>query len=101
MTLKRRCLDANGDCQPETYNQAARCQYHTTVREANRRPTATERYGAGFRERHAELYGRPCELRLEGCTGIADTAQHTVRVADGGRDSRLIPACKHCNSKAQ
>lgn len=47
---------------------------------------------------------RPCSLRLPGCTGLAETADHVVPRVDGERvpESQggrlLIPACRHCNS---
>lgn len=47
--------------------------------------------------------GGVCQLRLEGCTGRATSADHVVPLVLGG--SRLDPAnlraaCGHCNSKA-
>ena len=45
---------------------------------------------------------RRCVLRLEGCTGVADTVDHVVPVAYGGADTpdNWRPACRHCNSSA-
>jgi len=47
-------------------------------------------YDRAYERERALLLGRPCALRLAGCTGTAKTAQHTD-------DDRLVPACGHCN----
>lgn len=55
-------------------------------------------YGSAYRRRRAMLIGLPCALRLSGCTGTADTADHIVPRSRGGADSPLRPACAHCNA---
>ena len=54
------------------------------------------RYDSAYRRERADmLKHRPlCEMRLEGCTMWADTAQH---IDGAGRSRRIIPACAHCN----
>lgn len=68
-----------------------RCPPHERTSTRNHRGLARQDrgYDADYDRDRAELLGLPCEMGLPGCTGIADTAQHTP---DG-----LIPACAHCN----
>jgi hypothetical protein len=71
---------------------APRCPRHELVSSRNHRGIRRQArgYDRQYERDRAELLGQPCALRLPGCTGIADTAQHTD---EGG----LIPACGHCN----
>ena len=61
------------------------------------RPSPIERYGLGYQKRHRAVYGQPCALRLPGCTGMADSADHVLPTSRGGRDGPLVPACMACN----
>jgi hypothetical protein len=82
--LKRACLDCGiptigsrcGPCE-RTY----KAPYHTPE----------------YRRERAPLIGRACELRLPGCTGVADTADHVIPKAVGHGRGPLRPACAHCN----
>ena len=88
MTLTT-CLDCG------TPSRGSRCGLHTTERRAYKNAV----YGDPFyREARAAMLGLPCELRLPGCTGVADTADHVVPLSRGGPDGNLRPACLHCNS---
>lgn len=42
-----------------------------------------------------------CQLRLPGCTGTSQTANHKTPRSQGGTDTRdnLEGACHHCNRK--
>lgn len=53
-------------------------------------------HGRAFRRARAELIGRPCELRLAGCTGVAESADYVVPCSQGGGSGALRPACLHC-----
>jgi hypothetical protein len=86
--LKRECL---GCGRPTRGSYCASC-------EAKRRAPYTD---PAYRRAARSLYGRPCELKLPGCTGIADTAQHVVPIARGRGRGPLVPACRHCNSSLQ
>jgi hypothetical protein len=69
---------------------APRCPRHARVSPRNHHGIDRKARGYGpesLRER-AALLGRPCAIRLPGCTGIATTARHTD-------DGRLVPACAH------
>ncbi|MFM2078875.1 MAG: hypothetical protein RJA49_2765 [Actinomycetota bacterium] len=67
---------------------------------------AAPQYQRRHREAAARMFatqGRTCALRLPGCTGYADTADHVVPVSLGGvsgDEGNLRPACRHCNSAA-
>ncbi len=87
-TLKRECA---GCGRPTTGSRCARC-------EAERRQPYTD---PEYRRQAKTLYGRPCELQLPGCTGIADTADHVVPISRGRGRGPLVPACRHCNSSRQ
>lgn len=69
-----------------------RCARHERVSSRNHRGIGRQArgYDRAYELERAELIGEPCALRLAGCTGVADTAQHV----DGGG---LVPACGHCN----
>jgi hypothetical protein len=83
------CLDCG------TPSRGSRCLDHTAARTAFKNAV----YGdPSYRSARAALLGRPCELRLPGCTGVADTADHVVPVSRGGAGGPLRPACLHCNS---
>ena len=74
--------------------QAARyCPVHARTSSRNHRgiPPSQRGYDGEYRKARALLLGLPCQLRLPGCTGTADTAQHND-------DGSLSPACRHCNS---
>lgn len=47
--------------------------------------------------------GYVCRLKLDGCTGRADSVDHLVPWVPGTvvHDSQLVAACKRCNSVAQ
>ena len=41
-----------------------------------------------------------CQLRIDGCTGLATECDHVVRPEDGGDEfhtDNLQASCKHCN----
>lgn len=42
-----------------------------------------------------------CQLRLDGCTGRATSADHIIPASNGGTDadSNLQACCWHCNRK--
>lgn len=42
----------------------------------------------------------PCQLRLPGCTGRAESWDHIIPVSKGGGHERsnVRPSCIHCNS---
>lgn len=69
-----------------------RCAVHERTSSRNHRGVNRQArgYDRPYERERATLLGRPCAMRLAGCTGVADTAQHTD-------DGRLIPACAHCN----
>ena len=54
-----------------------------------------------YRKARGELMAnaRFCELRLEGCTWLADSADHVIPVSEMVDHSQLRAACAHCNSK--
>lgn len=68
------------------------CRHHEQPSARNHAGVSPSRrgYGRAYRAARAELLGLPCALRLDGCTGVATTAQHT----DAGG---LVPSCGHCN----
>lgn len=42
--------------------------------------------------------GFQCQLRLDGCTGTAEHAHHTVgRSVSGDDPAFIVAACAHCN----
>ena len=83
------CLDCGAP------SRGTRCPQH----EAEHRAYRNAVYGdAAYRRERATLVGQPCALRLAGCTGTADTADHVVPVSRGGAGGALRPACGHCNS---
>jgi len=78
---------------------------HPVARLAVRRPRGGAEgyknavYGdPSYRSARAAMLGLPCELRLPGCTGVADTADHVVPLSRGDATGALRPACLHCNS---
>jgi len=83
------CLDCG------TPSRGSRCDVHTAERRAYRNAVYGE---PSYRGARAAMLGRPCELRLPGCTGVADTADHVVPLSRGGAGGALRPACLHCNS---
>ena len=91
--MKRPCLGPKRG-EPCPFNalitKGSRC--HPCERAHDRaRGTTTQRgYGAAYQRARLGVLGLPCALRLDGCTGISDTAQHTD-------DGQLVPACAHCN----
>ena len=88
MTLTT-CLDCG------TPSRGSRCPGHAAARTAFKNAV----YGdPSYVAERAAMIGRPCELRLPGCTGVADTADHVVPVSRGGAGGGLRPACLHCNS---
>ena len=84
----RRCVEPGCPNRQD----ATRCPKHERTSPRNHRgvPRRLRGYDAGYERERALLLGRPCVLRLPGCTGVATTAQHTD-------DGRLVPACRHCN----
>src|SRR5512146_1073495 len=69
-----------------------RCPQHARV--SSRNHFGVSRQARGYDRQYEvarlTLIGEPCALRLDGCTGVSTTAQHTD-------DGRLVPACAHCN----
>lgn len=46
--------------------------------------------------------GYACQLRLPGCTGVAEEVDHIIRPADGGArfdTANLRSSCRFCNRK--
>lgn len=64
---------------------------------AYRAPYSTAEYRRAARE----FRGRPCAVRLPGCTGVSTTVDHVVPKARGGGRGELRPACAHCNYSRQ
>lgn len=74
---------------------------------AEPKPWATKRAHRGIsgyewarrRDRVVERDGGVCQLRLEGCTRIATTADHIVPMSLGGSDDEdnLRASCRDCN----
>ena len=60
-------------------------------------------YGRRYREARASVLRRSpmCELRFEGCAGLATETDHVVEVARGGTSTlnNLRPVCHPCNVK--
>lgn len=77
------------------------CQRHDRSRDPrssrNHRgvPRRLRGHGAGYDRSARKLRGRPCELRLPGCTGTATGGDYTK---PGDWTSPLQPACSHCQS---
>lgn len=63
-------------------------------------PRQAREHGAAYDRLAREMRGRPCELRLEGCTGVATGADLILPRSSGGLAIRenVRPACKHCQS---
>ena len=83
---------AEPGCHLLAEGRASRCGRHDPLTARNHRgvPRQARGYGREYGAERSRLIGQPCSLRLPGCTGTADTAQHV----DGGG---LAPACAHCN----
>ena len=75
--------------------RASRCHAHDLVSPRNHGGVSRHDRGHGseFEARRRELVGRPCALRLPGCTGVSESADYTV---PGDWSSELQPACLHC-----
>lgn len=41
--------------------------------------------------------GHQCQLRLDGCQGLATHAHHTLGWIHGDDPARMVAACEHCN----
>lgn len=90
---------------PELVERGA-CRRH----DASRRPTSSRNhrgiprqargYDRAYELDRKPLLGRPCELKLPGCLGLANSADHVIPVSQGGRGGPLRPACTACNSAA-
>lgn len=67
------------------------CSTHARTSTRNHRGVSRQArgYDRTYEKARAGLMGQPCALRLPGCTGVADSADHHA----GG----LRPACQHCN----
>lgn len=68
--------------------------------DADRRYTSSE--WKRVRRRVLERDGGRCQIRLEGCLGVADQVDHIVPAAAGGAfydDDNLRACCRRCNSK--
>lgn len=63
-------------------------------------PRRLREHGAPYDRLAREFAGKPCELRLPGCTGVATGADLIVPRSKGGRAVRenARPACRHCQS---
>jgi len=64
-------------------------------------PRAGSPYSGSYARRRAALIGRPCSLRLPGCTGVADSADHRPPLrlhahVQGSGCCELVPACLRC-----
>jgi hypothetical protein len=84
--VKRRCIEPG--CTELTGH--TRCPFHERAYRAA--------YHGDYPKRREAVLGGPCTLRLPGCTGIANTADHITPVAFGGGAGPLRGACLHCNS---
>ena len=84
----RRCRSAG--CQRRQAEAWCPAHVHLSPRRHYGRTRREQGYDAAYERARQSLLGRPCEMRLEGCTAIATTAQHTD-------EGSLIPACAHCN----
>ncbi len=71
------------------------CPRHARTSTRNHRgvPRQARGHGAAYDRRRPQLAGRPCALRLPGCTGVAESADYT---RPGDWTSELQPACLHC-----
>lgn len=83
-----------------TLTDAGRCAVHAQPdRHSSRNhrgvPRQARGHGAAYDRARAQLRGRPCALRLEGCTGLSTSADYT---RPGDWTSPLQPACLHCQS---
>lgn len=109
--LPKPCLGARdprtGEHEPcGTPAVGGRCPRHKAMNEATRRPSPTARgYDRRYRDgERKDVIGRPCAIRLPGCTGYADTADHVYGRVGGvrplGQRGRLLrPACRSCNQR--
>ena len=94
-TVKAACVTLTTCLDCGTPSRGSRCGVHAAERRAYKNAV----YGdPSYRSARAAMLGRPCALRLPGCTGVADTADHVVPVSRGGAGGALRPACLHCNS---
>ena len=82
-----------------------RCIYHTRSHDRTRRPSATQRYGAGFAERHRSAveaepwcHNPTCPHPDAGTDANPLTADHSHPASRGGQAGPLVPLCKRCNS---
>jgi hypothetical protein len=82
-------------CSVHGCPELAPCRIHNPVSARNHRgvPRQARGHGSIYERIRAGLLGKPCELRLEGCTGAAESADYVV---PGDWTSRLRPACLHC-----
>lgn len=90
---------------PNLVRGTLRCPVHEHEGDKyNDKPTTTERgYGAAWQRKSKRVIARDggvCQLRLNGCTGRATTADHIVPKIQGGTDddSNLQAACNTCNA---
>jgi hypothetical protein len=58
-------------------------------------PRQARGHGAEYDRDARRFRGKPCELRLEGCTGVATGGDYT---RPGDWTSPRRPACGHCQS---
>lgn len=96
MSLRTTCIEHPDRMAVQGKSRCKACETKYQRRRSARKNEvyATPRHRAAKRA----LYGLPCELRLPGCTGVADTVEHVIPVSVGGGRGPLKPACKHCNS---
>ncbi len=94
----RPCLDCGA------LADGTRCHPCHLARERTRRPPTSQRYGGDYaanRKVVLERDGHLCQLRLEGCRGVATTVDHIVPRSKGGDHNleNLRAACAWCNTK--
>lgn len=96
MTASRRCLD----CFRLVRDGRRRCDVHERLSSRNHRgiPPQQRGYGTSHQRERREMLGRPCELRLPGCTGVATVRDHVIPVSRGGAAGPGRPACAHCSN---
>jgi hypothetical protein len=97
---RRRC--AHPGCRERQV--AKRCPKHELVSPRNHGGVSRHARGLGAvhdRNRRAiRLAGRPCELRLPGCTGIATSPEHRLPRSRGGTNdpANVGAACLRCQN---
>lgn len=103
MPILRGCATCGAPFKPR-HARHRHCPLHEQHGNDHRSPTTRGRPSSSTerqRIRLAVLARDPlCQLRLPGCTGTSEVADHVIAAADGGAYTleNLRGACDHCNS---